>query len=278
MTQPDQNQEAQGPPGGATTVVLLVGLAALAIVSLASNPRDEATVRPDEALAAIEAVRAGAPRAHLTDLRREELVWYAGGRVTPSPDWMPRPETGFVAVAHEPGGLPTGHDATESRGSWVVGRYGDPEAWSWPSALASAVAKASTPCGPYRLGRMQCGERSWQWVGDATVTVQETPERCLWMHPLDAQPLSLRFPDVPAGRIRGSYALSDVAAETKGGGAVEFSVQIGDAAPTRRTARNRKGWNPFTATIPKGGADLTLEVSARRPGRRHFCVRLEHDG
>jgi hypothetical protein len=262
--------------GGATSVVLLVGVCTLAVVSLASNPQDVAAIDEGAAQAASEQV-GGAPsgRTLLTDLRREELVWHAAGRVAPAPDWLERPASNYVAISHEPGGLPPGGDASSENGPWAARRFGTPPAWDWQTALGSAEIDAGEACRPYRFGRSRCGPGSWEWVGPTKITVQKQAATCLWMHPLQGRTLRVRFPKVPAGRLIGKYAFSDVAAETKNGGAVELAVRVGPREALRRSVKNRKGWAPFRLQVTEGD-DVTLEVRASKPGRRHFCLQLEH--
>ncbi len=263
--------------GGATSVVLLVGLCTLAVASLASNPQDVAAVDAAQALSAVSEVSAGAPPpvAFLTDLRREEVVWHAGGRIVPAPDWHPRPTQDFVAVSHEPGGLPSGGLATFESPAWAARRFGEPNGWTWQSALRGAEISAGRPCTPHRFGRSRCGEGSWEWVGETDITVQKKSESCLWMHPLKGKALRVRFPQVPRGTLTGKYAFSDAAAQTPGGGPVEFTVKVGEREAVRRTVKSRKGWAPFRVSVSTR-MDVSLEVSAARPGRRHFCVQLEH--
>lgn len=271
-------QDLQQPPagsGGATAVVLLVGLCTLALTSLLTNPRDLAPPDPEAAAAAIALAADGAqvPVALLTDLRREELVWYAAGSVAPAPDWMARPAD-YVAISHEPGGLPDGGDTLGEVREWAARRYGTPATWTWGTALRTASVDADAPCAGYRMGRFRCGSPGWEWVGPATVVVQGKPETCLWMHPLDGRPLRVRFPSVPTGQITGRYAFSDAAAQTPGGGPVDLSVWVGAREALHRKVASRKGWAPFRVAV--AGEDLTFEVRAKKSGRRHFCVQLEH--
>jgi hypothetical protein len=126
-------------------------------------------------------------------------------------------------------------------------------------------------------GGHRCGDASWMRMRQRTVTVDRERETCIWAHPIEAQVLRYRFPEVVStsgdGRVLWmETALRDAA--VGGGGGVDFRVTLDGESVTHRH-QDRRGWQRVQVPSSNRPGELTVEVLASRTGRRHTCFRFE---
>ncbi len=143
-------------------------------------------------------------------------------------------------------------------------------------------------CDAWAFGRWECGPDAWNFVGSSEVMVREQPQTCLWMHPVADATLRVTWPDVPAGRVSGRTALSDLAADNADAGPVNVRIRWGGEEVVDREHAPERGWRRFSRMVgtpvlrdgsgderpPAATADVVLEVHAENVGQRHFCVEL----
>lgn len=181
--------------------------------------------------------------------------------------------------------------ALVSMADWAT--VATPSAENWRALLPAATAstptiqsvsvraserkgkQASTLCKPDGA-RFQCADASWSYVGkkeDMVVGGKKTP--CTWAHPLDKKTIIITHDtiDLEQGKtLLLETALNDRAVSGRGGH-VDVRVMLGDKELARHKHTDRRGWQSLAIDGPVRGA-LTLEVSAPRTGRRHFCYKL----
>lgn len=132
-----------------------------------------------------------------------------------------------------------------------------------------------TPC-PEVDGKFECAKNSWAYVGTRRgMNVSGTQQTCTWAHPLAKKALIIKHS--PLALDDGEVLLLETALDDRAvsgrGGAVDVNVVVGEKKIARHTHRDKRGWQTLEITGPRDGA-LTLEVSAKNTGRRHFCYRL----
>jgi hypothetical protein len=151
------------------------------------------------------------------------------------------------------------------------------EEGSLASRLGSAeVSQAGRPCRERKSGRWYCTGRSWNYVGPTAEKFNGAYLPCIWAHPVDEGPLTIRFPKLRLGRaLKGGHGIADGAVEGFVGGApVTLDVQIDGRRVESLTRPNEKGWAGFRVATPEWSgkeAELTLSVSTRSSGGRHYC-------
>jgi hypothetical protein len=99
---------------------------------------------------------------------------------------------------------------------------------------------------------------------------------CIWAHPVDEGPLAITFPRVTLGRaLTGHHGLADGAVDGFPGGApVRLEVRVNGESIQTLTRPNEKGWISFrvdTARFAGKQVELTLSISTRSSGGRHYC-------
>jgi hypothetical protein len=148
-----------------------------------------------------------------------------------------------------------------------------PRARAWVRGLA--VSEPSVPCA--RDGeRLRCGQEPWQWVGPETVTVQGTPRRCLWVHPISDKKISVAFPPVTLqGSVTLVTMLSDAATSRPHGVPVSVELFAGGQSLARLE-------HPFSQPVlrrrvstPTGLAELRVDIGTIQDGMAHFCLDLD---
>jgi hypothetical protein len=151
------------------------------------------------------------------------------------------------------------------------------EEGSLAGRLAGAeVRQAGHPCNDRRNNRWFCSGRSWNYVGPTAEKFNGAYLPCIWAHPVDDGPLAIRFPKLRLGRaITGGHGIADGAVEGFAAGApVTLEVQIDGRRVESLTRPNEKGWAGFRVLTPdwRGKeASLTLIVTTRSAGGRHYC-------
>jgi len=149
--------------------------------------------------------------------------------------------------------------------------------------LSSArVTQAGRSCGDRRQGRWFCSGRSWNYVGPTTNMFNGAFLPCIWAHPVDEGPLAISFPRVKLGRaLVGNHGLADGAVDGfRSGAPVTMQIAV-NGKPLQTLVRpNQKGWVGFrvdTSSHAGQEVNLTLTVSTRQAGGRHYCfdIRVE---
>jgi len=151
------------------------------------------------------------------------------------------------------------------------------EEGSLAGKLPSAeVTQAGRPCRERRQNRWYCSGRSWNYVGPTAEKFNGGYIPCIWAHPVEEGPLTIRFPKLRLGRaLKGGHGIADGAVEGfVGGAAVTLEVQVNGRRIESLTRPNQKGWESFRVLTPEWAgkqADLTLIVSTPSAGGRHYC-------
>ncbi len=138
------------------------------------------------------------------------------------------------------------------------------------------VTQAGRPCAERKGRSWYCTARSWNYVGPSAEKFNGAYLPCIWAHPVDEGPLSIRFPRVRLGRaIVGNHGIADGAVESFPGGApVTLEVRVDGRTVERLVRPNEKGWAGFRVETPGLAgreAELTLIVSTQTAGGRHYC-------
>ncbi len=141
---------------------------------------------------------------------------------------------------------------------------------------AAQVSQAGRPCRERRNNRWYCSGRSWNYVGPTAEKFNGAYLPCVWAHPVDEGPLTIRFPKLKLGRaLKGGHGIADGAVEGFAGGApVTLEVEIDGRRVESLTRPNEKGWAGFRVDTPEWNgkeASLSLTVTTRSAGGRHYC-------
>lgn len=158
-----------------------------------------------------------------------------------------------------------------------------PQGGELPVSLALAIHAAtvarrsgdgeSVPC-PLRGGRHQCTSASWAYVGPRDdVRVAGKKSACVWAHPLPDETIQITYPAVTLSAEQAlllSTAIDDRAISGRG---ARVTARV-SSPPLTHTTPDARGWHTQRIQGPRSGP-LTLEISAPKTGRRHFCYRLE---
>mgnify|MGYP007022318343 CR=1 FL=1 len=270
-----------------------VGFIAVAVVSLVVELTPSALPLDQVRMASTIEKAAAAPGipVYVTAPAAEEVAWHAGGSVRLTPPWKPAPPEPFVAIADDTSTLPPTEDPgpVELAGPWVARRQGQPRANRSANPIdlmdllpeAHVEARPSTDgaprkCDTWRFGRWFCGPKEWNHVGPETLTIDGKPQRCLWLHPLEREALTVSWPALPVpATLKGRIALSDQAAATRQGAPVHFEVEVAGQPTIVRTHPNKRGWSSFQADLKVTGApdaEVRITIKANNTGRRHFCL------
>jgi hypothetical protein len=125
-------------------------------------------------------------------------------------------------------------------------------------------------------GGFRCPRGSWNYVLPEWHEFDFLPRRCLWAHPVGAEPLEIRYSQVPLrGGIRGGFGLIGQAAELGQAAPVDLSIDVdGSQAASLELSPGDPGWHPFElglAGLAAGTHDVTFRVTSPNPAMRHFC-------
>ena len=124
--------------------------------------------------------------------------------------------------------------------------------------------------------RFECEPgRPWLFVGSIVMEdLQNTPRHCVWQHPQGAEPVSVRFPDVPLGDQLVFYGGIYYEHERmRRGGPVDVDVFVDGTRRGGMTHVDGEGWK--RVVIPTAGAagrgEIKIDVRAKDPQHRSFC-------
>jgi hypothetical protein len=148
---------------------------------------------------------------------------------------------------------------------------------------SARVSQAGKPCTERRREAWYCSHRSWNYVGPTTNMFNGALLPCIWAHPVDEGPLVIRFPRVRLGRaLVGHHGLADGAVDGfRGGAPVNLEIRVNDRVIEKLVRPNQKGWVGFrvdTSEYAGKQVDLSLTVTTRRSGGRHYCFDARIDG
>ena len=164
---------------------------------------------------------------------------------------------------------------------WDRGVVAEVEAGSLVRLLPSAkVTLAGRPCDTYKktawgMGWF-CSDKGWNYVGNTAVKFGGGYVPCIWAHPLDEGPLTVRFPDVLMGKhLDCNHGIADGGVDGFPGGAtVTMKIKLDGETLATEARNNVKGWVGFrvdtSAHAGKRG-DLTFSITTPQAGGRHYC-------
>ncbi len=128
-------------------------------------------------------------------------------------------------------------------------------------------------------GGFRCPRGQWNYVAPEWHEFDFLPRRCLWAHPVGAEPLEIHYSQVPLrGGVRGAFALIGGAAEIQRAAPVDLSIDVDGELSTLELSPGDPGWHPFELGLPglaAGTHDVTFRVTASDAGNRHFCFDAE---
>ena len=125
-------------------------------------------------------------------------------------------------------------------------------------------------CSRWNGSRWSCPRDSeWNWVGRATLNLEDGPRACVWMHPLNGgRELSLTLPDAPGaslllghGFVLSAATRAPVQIEVRRGGEKLFDGEV----------RPRSGWE-YDSVELTGSGPIVITVKSRDNGGAHFCA------
>jgi hypothetical protein len=114
---------------------------------------------------------------------------------------------------------------------------------------------------------------SGTWVGQVVMEdLDLEPRHCVYQPPAGPNRLTVTYRDVPLGDELQLYAgLYYEHERMRKGGPIKLTVRIDGREAGEIVHRDGDGWKPLTLRTEPGSAELTVEVTAPEPRRRHFC-------
>ncbi len=133
--------------------------------------------------------------------------------------------------------------------------------------LADAqVARGHQRC-PSVLGRHLCTREEWGQVYPTAVEFNGKLRNCIWAHPYAKAPLTIEFPNVPAGRVLGWFGVAD---SGEGNRPVETKWSMGAKVLFEGKTSHDGQTYPLSFEMPAQG-NLQVEINTANQGTRHFC-------
>jgi hypothetical protein len=156
-------------------------------------------------------------------------------------------------------------------------RYGQDGRSFTPLLSDAEVLANGKHCTDRRGDKIFCSGKDWNYVGPASRRFAGTFLPCIWAHPVKSGPLEIHFPATQLGtRLIGHHGLAD-SAISGGGASVSLEVLIDGESVGRFRRPNREGWEKFeidTSNWEGVEAEVTLQITTTRAGRRHYCFDL----
>ncbi len=125
-------------------------------------------------------------------------------------------------------------------------------------------------CSQWNGSRWICPrDGDWNWVGRATLNLEDGPRACVWMHPLNGgRELTVTMPETPGSRLLlGHGFVLSAAARAP----VQIEVRRGGEKVFEGEVRPRSGWE-YDAVDLEGSGPVTLTVKTRDNSGSHFCA------
>lgn len=125
--------------------------------------------------------------------------------------------------------------------------------------------------------RFRCpGAGRWFFVGKTVIEDQGyRPRRCIWAHPSNFGPLTVRFSSADLGkRIVGHVGLPYFFEREERGAPVTLKVRVAGNRVGTLVHRDGEGWQRFEFETPRSApspAIVEFEVSTPKAWRREFC-------
>jgi hypothetical protein len=125
------------------------------------------------------------------------------------------------------------------------------------------------------------GLPGWVHVGPDNIQVAGNAASCVWNHPTTKGKVITRFEPVALGKsLIFEHALSDTAAQNKGGKPVTAVVRVDGQQVGKAVRSNARGFTKSSFGVPGGAKTGTVEIEVTTPndGARHYCWRLQTTG
>jgi hypothetical protein len=131
---------------------------------------------------------------------------------------------------------------------------------------AEAVA-----CSRWNGSRWSCPrDAEWNWVGRATLNLEDGPRGCVWMHPLNGgRELTMTLPETSGSRLLLGHGFV-LSAATRA--PVQVEVRRGEAKLFSGEVMPRTGWEYDVVDLGSGSGPIVLAVKTRDNGGAHFCA------
>jgi len=201
------------------------------------------------------------PRLALPEPRgRVRRLWLVG--------WRSDEPAGLGPLVEEP--LP--FTAPESLTVRLYARPAGGLLWRAQDALGQAAVRANgKACRTPKAGGLRCGHLpDWMHVSPDQLVNGGEARNCLWAHPPKGnKPLTIRFANVPSGKLRFEHGLSDTAAASSNRSPVEVTLRW-EGGSAKSKAGNRDGWVSSEHDVR---GFLELEIKAAKDGQRHHCFK-----
>lgn len=266
------------------TIFVLAGLLLAAIVSIAFYNLDRHPAFPTPSNAFLEqldetqssVVFADDPLS-LTALERRHTELNA--HIRPLASWPPQaPLVSFGSVPPHLKEADMELVAEDSVWSlWVPSEFAATPVFD--AAVVEVMDADGQPrtCARDARGAHQCGDRGWTRVRRRDLTVDGERQSCIWAHPMEDRVVRIRFSGVTTAGTDGERlwlqtALRDSAVGT--GEPVDFDLRVDNATLFHRH-QDRTGWQSTVLPVVDEPGELTIDISAERPGRRHICFRFQ---
>lgn len=136
---------------------------------------------------------------------------------------------------------------------------------------------AVASCSSFDRDRWMCPrDPQWNYVGRATVTIDDEPRACVWAHPVAAGgALVLELPAItPRPRlVTGGFGFTTYGARAAKA-PVDVRLWAGEALVYEGRHPVTPEWRRFEVEHPQSDVPLRLELSTTNNGAAHFCFDL----
>ena len=137
--------------------------------------------------------------------------------------------------------------------------------------FGAQISAANKPCTQPHSGGKRCAHLpNWMHVSPTQLTRSNTTYDCLWAHPPSGnRPLTIRYSQIPKGKLTFEHGLSDTAARSNNRQPVRVKLKwaSGEAA---LSVGNNDGWKRSKHQVE---GFLELQISAAQDGQRHHCFK-----
>ena len=126
--------------------------------------------------------------------------------------------------------------------------------------------------------RFTCpGMPNWVYVGPHKMKSGKTQKSCIWSHPAKNATLKIAFPNPPPNsQIYFEHALSTNAVRSDNKSPVVAAIFADEAKIKKMSRGNQTGFAATTINLPsRPTQNLTLEITAKNDGARHYCFNLK---
>ncbi len=128
------------------------------------------------------------------------------------------------------------------------------------------VARGNRSCVSV-LGRHLCTPEEWGQVYRTAVEFNGKLRNCIWAHPYAKTPLTIEFPNVPAGKVLGWFGVADTGESNR---PVDVKWSTGSRILFEGATAKDGQTYPVSFSMVEA-APLTVEINTANQGTRHFC-------